>query len=71
MQALVWIGATVTALGLGGIIWSILLISRARRENLPDEALRARLHRILPINLGGLFVAFLGLIMLVVGVILA
>ncbi|SMY09580.1 hypothetical protein [Flavimaricola marinus] len=71
METLVWIGAAVTAAGFGAIIWSIVLISRARRENLSDDDLRARLHKILPVNLGGLFTAFLGLMLVVVGVILA
>lgn len=70
METLVWTGAVVTCLGFAGIVWSIILIARARRENLSDEALRQRLQKVLPINLGGLFLAFFGLMMAVVGVIL-
>ena len=70
MANLVWIGALITGLGLAGVLWSIVLVSRARRAGLDDASLRARLHKVLPVNLGGLFVAFLGLMMVVVGVIL-
>ena len=70
METLVWIGAGLTALGLLGVIWSIVLVARARRAGLEDAALRARLQRVLPVNIGSLFVSFLGLMIVVVGVIL-
>lgn len=71
METLVWIGAVITIVGFAGVLWSVVLVSRARRANLSDQDLRARLQKALPVNLGGLFVAFLGLMMVVVGVILA
>ena len=71
MEILVWLGAAVTVIGMIGIIYSVILVTRARRSNLEDDALRARLNRILPINLGALFLSVLGLMMVVVGVLLA
>lgn len=71
MEILVWLGAAVTVVGMIGIIYSVVLVTRARRSNLEDDALRARLNRILPINLGALFLSVIGLMMVVVGVLLA
>lgn len=70
MEILVWIGAVITLAGFAGIVWSIVLVSRARRAGLDDAELRARLTRILPVNMGSLLLSFLGLAMVVVGVIL-
>ena len=67
MEVLVWIGALITLLGLLGVVWSIVLVVRARRAGLTDEALRARLQRALPVNLGALLCSFIGLMLVVVG----
>ncbi len=71
MEWLVWIGAGLSAIGLAGIIYSIFAVTRAKRAGLDDDSLRARLSKILPINIGALFLSMLGLMMVVVGVILA
>ncbi len=70
MEILVWIGAAVTLAGFFGIIWSIVAVTRARKAGLDDAALRARLNAILPLNVGALFLSFLGLMLVMVGVIL-
>ena len=70
MDILIWIGAAVTALGFVGVIWSIILVVRARRGGLDDDALRARLQRALPVNVGALLLSLLGLMLVVVGVVL-
>ena len=71
MEMLVWLGAAVTVIGMIGIIYSVILVTRARRSGLEDDALRARLNKILPINLGALFLSVIGLMMVVVGVLLS
>ncbi len=71
MEALVWIGALVTLIGFAGIVWSLLQVMKARREGLPDEELRLRMQKIVPVNLGAFFLSMLGLICVVVGVILS
>ena len=48
MEYLVYTGAALTVLGLVGLIWSIFKVNAARRENLSDEALRARIQAVLP-----------------------
>ena len=71
MEMLVWLGAAVTVIGMIGIIYSVVLVTRARRADLGDDALRARLNKVLPVNLAALFLSVIGLMMVVVGVLLA
>ena len=68
MEVIVWIGAALSVLGLCGIVYSIIAVTRAKRANLPDEELRARIAKILPINLGALFVSMIGLMAVIIGV---
>ena len=70
MDLLLWIGAAISAIGLVGIIHSIVAVAKARKAGLADDELRARVSRILPINLGSLFLSVIGLMMVVVGVLL-
>ncbi len=71
MEWLVWTGAAISVLGLLGIALSVVQVVRAKRAGLDDDALRARLNRVLPLNLGALFLSVIGLMMVVVGVLLA
>ena len=41
MEIIVWIGAALSVLGICGIIYSIVAVTRDKRANLPDEELRA------------------------------
>ncbi len=52
MEILIWTGAGLTLLGLAGLIWCIVLAARARSAGLSDEALRARLQKVVALNLG-------------------
>ncbi|MEM7076384.1 MAG: hypothetical protein AAGA28_16285 [Pseudomonadota bacterium] len=70
MDMLIWSGAFVTLAGLTLLIWCILRILAARRAKLDDEALRAELRRILPLNSGALLLSMFGLILVVVGILL-
>lgn len=71
MEWLVWIGAGCTVVGLLGVIYSIIAVRAARKAASDDDSLRASLQKILPLNIGALFLSMLGLMMVVVGVILA
>ena len=70
MEIIVWIGAALSAIGLCGIIYSIVAVARAKRAGLSDDDLRARIGAILPINLGALFISMIGLMAVIVGVML-
>lgn len=71
METLIWIGALVTLLGLAGLLWCILLVRKARAQNLDDAAMKQRLQKVVAINLAALFVSAIGLMMVVMGIILA
>jgi hypothetical protein len=68
LEVLIRFGVALTLLGLVGVVWSIVLVVRARRAGLDDAGLRARLHRALPVNLGALLLSMLGLMLVVTGV---
>jgi len=68
MQYLIWIGTAISVIGLIGILFSISRVMRAKKENLSDEELRVRISKILPINLGSLFLSVIGLMMVILGI---
>lgn len=70
LSLLIPIGAVVTILGLGLLLWCIIRIAKARSSNLDDAELRAVLEGTVPYNLGALFLSALGLMMVVVGILL-
>jgi hypothetical protein len=54
-----------------GIVASIVMVARAKKAKLDDAEMRARISKILPINMGALFVSMIGLMMVIVGIVLA
>ena len=71
MVYMIWAGAAVTVLGLIGLIYCIFLVASAKRAQKQDAALRAVMQRALIWNMGALALSGLGLMMVVLGVILA
>ena len=70
MEYVVWGGAALSMLGLVGIIYSIVAVSRAKKAGLSDDELRTRIGYILPLNLGALFVSMIGLMAVIIGIML-
>jgi hypothetical protein len=70
METLVWIGAGLTLVGLLGLVWCIVLAVRARKSGLPEDEVRARLQRVVALNLGALAISALGLMAVIVGIFL-
>jgi hypothetical protein len=70
MDGLIWSGAAVSFLGVIGLFWSILKVNRARKAGLSDEDLRLAVQKVLPLNLGSLFLSVIGLMMVIVGIFL-
>ncbi len=68
MEYLIWIGTVLSLLGLIGIFWSIYAVIRARRAGLDEAGLKARLSRILPVNMMALLVSVLGLMTVILGI---
>ena len=71
MEVMIWIGALASLTGVAGLIWCIVIVARARRENLSEDDLRARLKSVLPLNLGALLLSAIGLMLVVVGILLS
>ena len=67
---LIWGGAVLTALGLAGILWCILTVTRARRAGLTDAAMRAIMQRVVAVNMGALAASVLGLMAVIMGIML-
>jgi hypothetical protein len=67
MKFLLLPGLILTAAALAGLTYCIVQGFQIRRANLPPEAIHARLHRLLGINLGSVALAALGLTLLVAG----
>jgi hypothetical protein len=70
MEMLIPLGAVVTLVGVAGLLWCVLLVRRARSEKLEDAEMRARLQRVVALNMGALFLSAIGLMMVVVGILL-
>ena len=70
MGWLIWVGSAATVAGLGGILWCVWVVIRARRAGLDEAALRARLQSVVAVNMGALGVSALGLAMVVAGILL-
>ena len=70
MQVLIWLGATVSTMGLAGLAWCIIRVWRARKAGLDDAGMKAVLQTVVPVNTGALFLSMTGLMMVVVGIIL-
>jgi len=70
MDVLIWAGAALSFLGLVGLVYCIVRVAKARKAKLDDEALRAEVQKVMPVNMGSLFVSVLGLMMVILGIFL-
>lgn len=70
MDGLIWSGAAASLLGLLGLVLSIIRVQRARKAGLSDDELRLAVQKVLPLNLGSLFLSVIGLMMVIVGIFL-
>ena len=71
MEWLVWLGAGLTGIGLVIIAYCIAAALRVRRAALPDVEKRARMQRLVFLNMAALLLSALGLMSVVMGVFLA
>lgn len=67
---IIWSGTAISVLGLLGLVYCIIRVSRAKRAELTDEQMRAELKKVVPVNLGALFLSVIGLMMVVIGIFL-
>ncbi|UWR50354.1 hypothetical protein [Phaeobacter inhibens] len=66
-EIMVWTGAAVSVAGLIGLMWSVVRVMQAKRQKLDDDALRAVVQKVLPYNLGALFLSVIGLMLVMLG----
>lgn len=71
MEILIWLGAAVSLAGLVGLIWCIMTVWKARKSGLNEEAMRAAVQKVVPINTAALFLSVIGLMMVVIGILLS
>lgn len=71
MQMLIWFGGTLTLVGLFLIFSVIRGAMKLRKAGLSEEQSRAELAKLVPRNLAALMLSFLGLGIVVVGVVLS
>jgi hypothetical protein len=70
MDILIWIGAGVTLLGVAGLVWCIVTVASARKAGLSDDELRARLQKVVALNIGAVLLSGLGLMLVILGIFL-
>ena len=68
MEWLVWVGTAISLVGLAGLITSIIKVAGLKKKDLPDEELRAAVQKVMPLNLGSLFLSVIGLMTVMVGI---
>ncbi len=68
MEWVIWVGAGVSLLGLGGLVYCIKRVWSAKKEGLDDDALKDVLRKVVPINTGSLFLSIFGLMIVVIGI---
>lgn len=67
----IWSGAFLTLLGLAGITWCIFTVWKARRSGLDEASFRARMQRVVAVNMAALAASVIGLMAVVIGIMLA
>lgn len=68
MQWMIWAGALMSMIGLLGLLLSIVKVAKARKAGLSDEELRTAVQKVVPLNLGALFLSVIGLMVVMVGI---
>lgn len=71
IEFMIWGGAALSLVGVAGLVWCIVLAFKARKSGLPDDQIRQRLQKVVAINLAALAVSFVGLMLVLIGVILS
>jgi hypothetical protein len=71
MEFVIWGGAALSLLGVFGLIGCIVLAMKARRSSLSEDEMRARLQKVVVLNMGALAVSAIGLMAVIVGIILS
>lgn len=68
MPALIWSGAAISFVGLMGLVYCIVSGFKLRKRQLDEDAMRAALQKLIPVNFGSLLLSVLGLCCVIVGI---
>ena len=71
MSAMIIIGTVLTLLGLTGVLWCIRKAMWLKKAKLGDDEIRAELNALVFAHMAAIGAAFLGLGLLVVGILLS
>ena len=71
MTIVFFVGVAITIVGLVGILWFIRRARKLREREGDNEAVHAEFRNLVILNVAALFLAFLGLAVAVVGLVLA
>ncbi|MEM9844287.1 MAG: hypothetical protein AAF965_05765 [Pseudomonadota bacterium] len=71
MTILIWLGASVTLGGLALLVWCIIKLFQLRRAGHDEDAMKASMQRLVPLNTGALLLSVLGLMLVVLGIVLS
>ncbi|HUS54057.1 MAG TPA: hypothetical protein VMY41_08640 [Thermohalobaculum sp.] len=71
MTLVFYAGVAITLVGLAGILWFIQRARRLRQTDADDTAVQAELRWLVLLNMAAVGLAFLGLAIAVVGLILS
>ena len=70
MTGIVWFGAALALAGIATILWCIHTIRQAQKSALSDIEMRLKLEKAVPLNSVAIFVAIIGLMIVVIGLLL-
>jgi hypothetical protein len=70
MDFLIWGGAAVSFSGLVGLVWCIIKARQAKNFASSDEELNAAIRKLIPWNMGALFLSTIGLTIVIFGIFL-
>lgn len=68
MGWLIWVGTFISVVGLAGLMLSVVKVFKLREQGLPDEEMRDAIQKVMPLNLGSLFLSVIGLMVVMLGI---
>lgn len=71
MEWIIWLGAAMTVIGVLMLVYCIVIAVRTRKSELPEEQMKAKLQKVVTLNLGALAISALGLMAVIFGIVLA
>ena len=71
MTLMIWIGAVLAVLGLLGVLWCLRKAAWLRKAELEETAVRTELQKLIFAHMAAIGAAFLGMGLLVTGILLS